>query len=262
MRDQLEDAALHRDDGYGRAQKHIQQTFPKRFYAETGVAETPEGWAVTLDGKPMRTPGRKPVRVPTRALAETIATEWAGMGTHIMPNQMPVTRLVNSAVETGPEGAAALRQSIHQYAAGDLLLYRAEYPTDLVAAQEAAWDPILVGLARRFEIVFQPTIGILHQQQPATTLARLAALLEPEDHFALASMVAITGITGSGLIAIAYRHSLVTREQALTAAYVDEDHNIRMWGEDEEAAARRADKIADFDAALALLARLPGAPSA
>lgn len=256
MRDQLEEALTHRDDGYGRAQKHVQQSFPKRFYAETGVAETPEGWAITLDGKPMRTPGRVPVRLPSRALAEAIAAEWAAMGTHILPKQMPVTRLVNSAVEAGPGGAAEMRAAIAKYAAGDLLLYRAGYPTDLVAAQEAAWDPILVALARHFEVAFQPTIGILHQPQPPATLARLATVLEPEDHFTLAPLVAITGITGSGLIAIALRHRLVDREGALAAAHADEDHNIRLWGQDEEASARRADRVADFDAALLTLAKL------
>jgi chaperone required for assembly of F1-ATPase len=256
MRDQLEDALTHRDDGYGRAQKHIQQTFPKRFYKETGVAETPEGWAVTLDGRPMRTPGRVPVRVPTRALAEAIAAEWAAMGTHVLPKQMPVTRLANSAIEVGPERSDEMREAIAKYAAGDLLLYRAGFPVDLVAAQEAAWDPILVALARHFDIAFQPTIGVMHQPQPPATNARIEALLVPEEHFTLAAMVAITGITGSGLIALAIRHGLVGREAALAAAHADEDHNIRMWGEDEEAAARRRDRIADFDAALSLLALL------
>lgn len=256
MREFLEDAEKHRDDGYGRAQKHVRAQLPKRFYAEAGTAPVEGGFAVTLDGKRTQTPGRKPMVVPAEVLAARIAMEWAAQGDEINPDTMPVLRLTNAAVEGGPEAAEGLRAEILKYAAGDLLLYRADSPASLVAEQEKHWDAALVALARHFGIAFQPTIGILHQDQPDATLARLGAALEGADHFTLTALVSLTGLTGSGLLAIGYHAGLFDAETVWTAAHVDEDHQMRLWGTVEEAVERRAERRVEFDAAVAVLAML------
>ncbi len=140
-----------------------------------------------------------------------------------------------------------------KYAGNDLLLYRADMPAELVMAEEAAWDAALVALARHFGIGFQPTIGILHQKQPAPTLTRISDVLADEELLPLTALVSITGLTGSGLLTIGLRHGLFTPDEVWTAAHVDEDHNIRLWGEMEEAALRRKKRRAEFDAAVKLL---------
>jgi chaperone required for assembly of F1-ATPase len=257
MREYLEDAAKHMDDGYGRAQKHARQELPRRFYKDVGVGTVGEGFAVTLDGRSPRTPGQKPVVVPHEALARAMASEWAAQGEFIDPETMPFVRHVNSAIEAGEERAQAFRDEIVKYAGSDLLLYRADSPRELVAEQERLWDEALVRLARHFGVGFQPTIGILHQPQPAATLARLAGALESEGLIPLVAMVSITGITGSGLLALGLRHSLTTTDEAWAAAHVDEDHNIRLWGEVEEATERRQKRRRDYDAAAAILEMLP-----
>lgn len=253
MRDFLEDAEKHRDDGYGRAQKHVRGVKPKRFYKETGVAVVDGGFAVTLDGKPTMTPGRKPMVVPVAGIATRLAGEWGAQVTEIDPDTMPMLRLMNAAVEGGDEAVPALRDEVVKYAAGDLMLYRADGPDALVAEQERLWDAALVRLARHFGLSFQPTIGILHQEQPASTLARLREAIEGESHFVLTALVALTGITGSGLLAIGFWHRLFTADEVWAAAHVDEDHQIRIWGEVEEATAHRAERRRDFDAATAAL---------
>jgi chaperone required for assembly of F1-ATPase len=257
MREFLEDAAKHTDDGYGRAQKHARQELPKRFYKEVGVGAVSEGFAVTLDGRSPRTPGQKPVVVPSEMLARAMAAEWAAQGELIDPETMPFVRLVNSAIEAGEDRAQAFREEIVKYAGNDLLLYRADSPRELVDDQERHWDAVLVKLARHFGISFQPTIGISHQPQPAATLARLAAALEGERLIPLVALVSVTGITGSGLLAIALRHGLLTTDDAWEAAHVDEDYNIRLWGEVEEATERRQKRRRDYDAAIAILDMLP-----
>ena len=257
MREFLEDAAKHMDDGYGRAQKHARQELPKRFYKDVGVGAVGEGFAVTLDGRSPRTPGQKPVVVPNEALARAMASEWAAQGEFIDPETMPFVRHINSAIEAGEERTPAFRDEIVKHAGNDLLLYRADSPRELVAEQERHWDEALVRLARHFGVGFQPTIGIVHQPQPAATLARLAASLENESLIPLVAMVSITGITGSGLLALALRHGLMTQDEAWTAAHVDEDHNIRLWGEVEEATERRQKRRRDYDAAVAILEMLP-----
>ncbi len=257
MREFLEDAARHVDDGYGRAQKHVRQELPKRFYTEVGVGTVGDGFAVTLDGRSPRTPGQKPVVVASEALAKAMASEWAAQGEFIDPATMPFVRLVNSAIEAGGARTQAFRDEIVKYAGSDLLLYRADSPRELVAEQERHWDAVLVKLARHFGVGFQPTIGITHQPQPPATLARLASALEGERLIPLVALVSITGITGSGLFALALRHGLLSADQAWTAAHVDEDHNIRLWGAVEEATERRQKRRRDYDAAVAVLDMLP-----
>lgn len=257
MRDFLEDAAKHMDDGYGRAQRQMRQDLPKRFYKEVGVGTVGDGFAVTLDGRSPRTPGLKPAVVPSEDIAAAMAREWAAQGEYINPETMPLVRLVNSALEAGDEGVPGLREEIIKYAGNDLLLYRADSPQALVAEQERHWDDALVRIARHFGVRFQPTIGIIHQPQPASTLTRLAEALDDESLLPATAMVSITGITGSGLLALALRHGLMDAEEVWLAAHVDEDHNIGMWGEVSEAMERRAKRRSEFDVAVAVLAMLP-----
>lgn len=258
MREFLEDAEAHRNDGYGRAQHLNKVELPKRFYKEVGVGTVGEGFAVTLDGKTPRTPAQKPVVVPQQALAEAMAVEWAAQAEFIDPKTMPIVRLVNSGVEAGEERHEALRAEVVKYAGNDLLLYRADTPRELVAEQERVWDAVLVKLARHFDVGFQPTVGILHQPQPTPTLDRLAASLADTSLIEAVTLNSLTGITGSGLLAIALREGLLTPEEIWTAAHVDEDHNIRLWGEVHEAKDRREKRKLEFDAAVKVLEIVQG----
>jgi chaperone required for assembly of F1-ATPase len=253
MRDFLEDAHAHRDDGYGRAQAHVRRELPKRFYKAATVQALDGGFAVGLDGRVPRTPGMKHVVVPSEALATEMAREWSSQGEVIDPETMPLVRLVNSGVEAGEESKPALRDEIVKYAGNDMLLYRADAPESLVRRQEVVWDDVLVKLARHFGVTFQPTIGIRHQPQPQQTLDRLSSALADEPMLTLAAMNSIMSITGSGLLAIALRHGLVTAEEVWVAAHVDEDHQIGLWGEVEEITTRRARRRSEFDAAVRVL---------
>jgi len=251
MRDQLEEALRHADDGYGRAQHLNRVELPKRFYSSVDVTRGENGYSVTLDGRQVRTPGKKiPVVVQTLAIAQVMAEEWAAQGEFIDPASMPMVRLINAAVESGDASIAAFRAEIGKFVAGDLLLYRADSPQELVAEQERVWDGALVKLARQFEVAFQPTIGIVHQQQPASTLEKLDKVLEGQGLHTLTALVSITGITGSGLLAIALLYQLLDADEVWDAAHVDEDFQARLWGADEEAMARRAQRRVEFDTAV------------
>jgi chaperone required for assembly of F1-ATPase len=256
MREFLEDAHEHRHDGYGRAQASEKRALPKRFYEATSVEPVDGGFAVLLDGRPIKTPGLKPVVVPVAPLATAMAAEFAAQVEFINPDTMPLIRLVNSALEGGDERIPALRAEIVKFAGNDLLLYRADYPQELVAEQERLWDAALVKLARHFGVSFQPTVGIIHQPQPKATLDKLAASLEGEGLLVVTGLMSITSITGSGLLALAWWQKLLTGEEIWLAAHVDEDHNIRLWGEVAEALARRAQRRGEFDAAVTMLAML------
>lgn len=256
MREFLEDAFAHQDDGYGRAQKHLKRELPKRFYTETGVVPVAGGFAVTLDEAKTRTPGKTPIVVPSEALAQEMAAEWAAQQERVDPLTMPVVRLVNSGIEGGEKSLPALRQELVKYSGTDLLCYRAESPRELVGEQEKHWDPVLTLIARHFSVSFQTTVGIMHRPQPDATLRRLAEALEGVSLLRATAMVSVAGLTGSGLMAVGLGHQLLDAEQVWAAAHVDEDYNARLWGSDPEAEALRRARWAEYEAALKVLAHL------
>lgn len=253
MRDILEDAHAHRDAGIGRNDAADAKKLPKRFYTEVTVTERGDGFAVLLDGRVTKTPGRVETIFRVEALAEALAEEWRAQSEHINPMTMPLVRLVNAGVEGGAGSAQSLRDEVIKFAGNDLLLFRADTPHELVAAQEAAWDPVLTALARHFSVMFKPVVGIIHEDQPIQTMNKLTQSLDETHHLSLAALVSATGLTGSGLLAIALHEKLIDADTAWTAAHVDEDYNIRLWGEDSEAAARRSARRIEFNAAVKVL---------
>lgn len=250
MRDLLEDALAHQDSGYGRAQKHAQRQLPKRFYTSAEPLAVTDGFAVALDGKATRTPGKVAVVLPTEALAEALAAEWRAQGAFIDPDTMPLVRLVNSAIEGGAAALPGLRAEMLKYMGNDLLFYRADAPRELVETQEAHWDKVLVALARHFGVTFVPTVGIVHQPQPQATLDKLARGLDETNLLAATALASITNLTGSGLLALAYWVRLSDADAIWAAAHVDENFNARVWAADPEAEARLAKRRREFDAAI------------
>ena len=227
----------------------------KRFYTTAKTPEEGGGFVLRLDGKRAMTPGKQPLSVPRRPLAEAIAAEWAAQGEFIAPISMPVTRLANSAIDGVASRQPDVRKPILEYATADLLYYRAGEPEGLVARQHEAWDPVIAWAERRFGGRFVLAEGVVHVAQPEGTLATIAAAIESFDEpFRLAGLSLATTLTGSALIALALAEGALDVDAAWSAAHVDEDWNIFKWGEDAEAQRRRARRFADFRAAALALA--------
>lgn len=232
---------------------------PKRFYKEVAVrAEGGGAAAPLLDGKPVRTPGKAPLTLPTRALAEAVAEEWRAQGERIDPSTMPLTRLANSAIDGVAGREEAVIGDIAKHAAADLLCYRAEGPEALVAAQGKHWDPVLAFARKSLRAPLLLSEGIVHVAQPETSLARIRSEFEGLDPFRLAALHVMTALTGSALLALAVFKGWLTPEEAWEAAHVDEDFQISQWGEDAETQVRRDRSWRDFQASARLLALLGG----
>jgi chaperone required for assembly of F1-ATPase len=224
----------------------------KRFYTEVGVAETEGGFAITLDGKPIRTPSGRHVVVPSRRLADTVAAEWAAQKETLDPMTMPLSRLANSVVEGVVERAVLVADDLAKYFHSDLLFYRAGHPEGLMAREAAHWDPVLFWAAETLGAHFILSEGIMHVAQPAQAIEAARAAL-PEDPWSIGALHVITTLTGSALLALALAHRVRDADQVWAAAHVDEDWNADQWGVDEEAAGRRAARLRDFAAAVAVL---------
>ncbi len=229
------------------------RTLPKRFYTEVSTRQGEEGFEILLDGRPVRTPAKAKLAVPQAALAEALAAEWAAQGTEIDPSTMPLTRLVNVALDGVANERAAVAEEIVRYMGTDLLLYRAEGPDSLVARQAAQWDPVLDWLHQSHGARFFLAEGIRHVAQPQDMLDRAAALVPVDDVLALTALSSITALTGSAFLAVAVAQGAIDAETAWAAAHVDEDWNIERWGEDSAATHRRLARKAEMLAAVRLL---------
>jgi len=228
----------------------VKPSLPKRFYKDVAVAD--DG-ALLLDGKPVRTPGKALLTLPSCALADAIAEEWRAQGERIDPTTMPLTKLANSSIDGVAGRERAVIDDIMAHAAADLVCYRAPGPQGLVEAQTKHWDPVL---AWAKDALGAPLIlgeGIVHVAQPQASLDRLRRELEDRDGFSLAALHVMTALGGSALLALAVASGRMTPEEAWNAAHVDEDWQISQWGEDAEAAERRANRRRDFAAAARLL---------
>jgi chaperone required for assembly of F1-ATPase len=225
----------------------------KRFYAAASVGE---GRRILLDGKAVKTPGRRDLALPTDLLAAAIAEEWDAQQAEIDPHAMKLTGLANAAIDRIAPDAAAFARGLGAYGETDLLCYRAEGPAPLVALQAERWDPILAWARQRYDAVFALAVGIVPVSQPADTVARLNAAVAARGPFALAGLSPLVTISGSLLIALALAEGAIALDTAWDAATLDEQWQAEHWGEDSEAAAALAARRADFAAAFRFLSLL------
>lgn len=227
----------------------------KRFYTSAGIADAPDGFAVTLDGKPVRTPGKNMLVAPTRELAETIASEWDAQKENIDPMAMPMTRLANSVIDGVAGNVQAVADDAAKYFDTDLLFYRAGFPEALIARQAQHWDPVLRWAADQLGAHFILTEGVIHVRQPETAVAAARAAV-PTQAWPVGAFHIVTTITGSAMLALALKHRVLDEVQVWAAAHVDEDWNREKWGADDEVEARRASRLKDFEAAAMVLKAL------
>jgi len=232
------------------AQAGMQPALPKRFYKEAAVEERDGSFHLVLDGRTARTPSRHPLAVPTQALGQAVADEWARQGDEIDPGTMPITRLVNSAIDGVSAGREEVVDDLVKYAGSDLICYRAAEPDRLVRAQNAAWNPVLDWISKTHGARFVLAEGVMHVAQPATATAAIrAALGAIRSPFQLAALHVMTTLTGSLLIPLALAAGELSPDVAWDAAHVDERFQESLWGEDEEAMERRRRGTEDFLAA-------------
>ncbi len=249
----LTDEALRR-----LAREQVERPLPRRFYEDVAVAEAEGGHTVLLDGRPLRTPLKRPFVLPSRALAEAAAEEWRAQGEKIDPAAMPVTGLSNAAIDkaAGPE-RRVLQAHLAELAEHDLLCYRAgPEQAGLAERQRAHWDPLLRWAEEALGARLHLSEGIMPVAQPAASIATLLAPYEKADAFTFVPLFAMATLTRSAVIPVAVAHGAASPEEAWEAAVLEERWNMELWGEDHEAARRLAARRAEFLAAARYLSLL------
>ena len=213
---------------------------PKRFWKAAEVTTGSEGFSVALDGRPVRTPAKAALILPTAAMAAAIAAEWDAQQGVLRPETMPMTRMANSAIDKVRVLQAAVVAEVAGFGASDLLCYRAEDPDELVQRQRQGWDPLLDWAATRLQAPLVQTGGIMPVAQPEASLARLTGAVRAFDAFRLTALHDLVSITGSLVLGLAIAEDRLSPDQAWALARIDEDWQAEQWGVDEEAAAQAA----------------------
>jgi chaperone required for assembly of F1-ATPase len=212
----------------------------KRFYTLAQAVRGDGGWAILLDGRPVKTPAREPLAVPSEALARAIAAEWSAQDEAIDPAAMPMTGFANATIDRVLPAIDDFRATIAAYAAADLLCYRVDEPAELARLQAAEWDPLLDWARSRFDVAFAVTSGIMPVDQQPATRARLAAAVAAIRPWQLAGLATVTQLGGSLIGALALLEGMIDAAGLHEVVSLDERWQAQHWGEDEEASARLA----------------------
>lgn len=226
-------------------------TTPRKRFYKTATVTDDNG--IALDGRPVRTPLKQPLKLPTRELAEAIAREWEGQGDTINPAAMILTKLANTAIDRVADDQKRIADEIVNFAGADQVSYRAHEPEALVARQAEHWNPVIDWAMAQLDAPFVTTAGIMHREQPEEALRAFARHVEKLDPWTLTALHNLATITGSALIAAMLAEGAIDREAAWRAAFVDEDWEVELWGQDEAAAQRRAALRREFDACVDFL---------
>lgn len=207
----------------------------KRFWKDATAEACEGGFTVRLDGRPVKTPAKTPLILPTLELAQAIAAEWDSQQGEVKPQTMPMTRSANSALDKIIPQRAEVVGLLAAYGGTDLLCYRAASPAELVARQAAGWDPLIDWAATALDAPLITTQGVVHVAQDAAVLARLTAEVDALSPFHLAGFHDLVAITGSLVLALAVTKGRLTAPEAWTLSRIDEAWQIEQWGADEEA---------------------------
>jgi chaperone required for assembly of F1-ATPase len=226
-----------------------ERPLPKRFYKLVDISIDGPDRFLTLDGRRARTPAGKPLAVASEAIAAALAAEWDAQAEHINSATMPVTRMINAALDRVSGEMDEVRKEIVRYAGNDLVCYRAEEPDELRDRQEAIWGPVTGWAGREFGVSFRLASGVIAIAQPPEVAGAVAEALKALDPLPLTGLHTVTTLTGSALLALGLLAGELSPDETWSAAYVDEDWQMEKWGRDDVALALRAGRRAEFDAA-------------
>lgn len=221
----------------------------KRFYKEVGLVENEGGYAITLDGKPIKTPAKASLTLPTRALAEAVRDEWAGQGETIDPSSMPMMQFASTAIDRVASRRVEIIEELVKFGDADLLCYRASGPVELVARQQAIWQPLLDWAVLQYGATLVVAEGLMPIDQPDAALDALRSGIERHPDHRLTAIMVAASLAGSLVIGLALAEGRLTAAEAYAASQLDESYQIEVWGQDHEAELRRAALKHEIEAA-------------
>ena len=218
----------------------------RRFWKEVTLEQSTFGHAVRLDGRPVKTPTRNELALPTKRLADAVVAEWEAVEKTIDPLQMPMTGFANAAIDRIAPDRAGFAAAIAAYGETDLFCYRAAAGEPLAERQAAIWDPWLQWARARYDVSFVIVEGIMHQPQPDTSLEKLRAAVVARGTFELAAMAKLAHLSGSLIATLAVVERAGQAQDIWNATCLDELWQEELWGADHWAQKNRNDREGEF----------------
>ena len=215
----------------------------RRFWKAAHIRAAEDGWEVLLDDRPLRTPGKQPLILPTEPLARAIADEWDAQTDLIDPLSMPLTRAANSAIEKVTPQRAAVAEMLADYGGTDLLCYRAEEPESLIRSQADGWDPLIDWSATELRAPLRITHGVIPVPQDAASLARLRAPVDGLDVFGLTALHDLVTLPGSLILGLAVINGRISADDAHALSRIDDEYQAERWGRDEDSDVAAAGRL-------------------
>ncbi len=208
---------------------------PKRFWKKVDVVSLEKNFCIKLDEKILKTPAKKEMLLPTKALAKKIALEWDKQVGEINPNSMPFTKSANAALDKVIEQFEEVSSLVSDYGDTDLLYYRADSPAELKIRQQSSWDPIIDWAEKNFQVKINCGTGILYIPQDRELVYKLSKEISELSSFQLTGLYDIVSITGSLILGLATINGRLSAKEAFNLSRIDELWQIEQWGVDEEA---------------------------
>ena len=201
------------------------------------AASHDDGFAITAKEKPLMTPGKKPLVVPTQELAEAMTTEWQA-NQKFMAEQMKLTALAYTAIDRVIGQEDNIAEVLLAYVDTDTLCYRSSHSQALEKEQRECWDPVLHWAAGRFSAIWQVTNGVMPIEQPEALHQNLRDYLKTMDPMRLAAACVLASIFSSLVLTLAVLEKHMDVQRAFELSRLEEEVQNRQWGKDEEALAR------------------------
>jgi chaperone required for assembly of F1-ATPase len=204
----------------------------KRVYTLASYTKTEDGYVIQLDGKTVKTPLAQPLAAPNKTIADAIVREWSEQKDAIVPDSMPMTQVLTTALDRQRDRDAITKQLL-KYLDTDLLCYRVKEPVDLAKRQKEVWDRWLTWFDEHFESPLEVTFGIDALKQDTDTHKQIWNYLEALDEFYFTILQIVTSLTGSIVLGLAFLEHEAGPEDIYNAAELEEIYHSEIAGEAE-----------------------------
>ncbi len=232
----------------------------KRFYKLVSTHREAEGYAIHLDGRPVKTPMRTVLIAPNEALANEIVKEWAAQEDMIDPETMPLTQILSTQIDRVSGQREEMSVPLLKYLDTDLLCYRApkDEPPGQAEKQAEIWDPSLAWFEKRFGTALQTTSDLIALAQPESAHKAVQETVESYDEARFTALQLVVPLAGSLVLALAFIEGEITPQELYIATRVeehfkDEIYNAEKYGRDPLIEKKDAAMMRDLEATATFL---------
>ena len=204
------------------------------------------GFEITQNGRAVTTPNGHNLVVPTRQLADSIISELSEtkgkIKGRVTSADLTMTRYCLTAIDRAQgDHRGKIEADLLAKLDFDTIFYRAEQPARLVAEQNRLWQPVLDKLSQYFGGDLHSTTSLAVVRQSDILRQKIAAFLAQLSAYDLVVAANLAGECGSLSLAIAAMTGMITETELISASFIEQEVQMQIWGEDDEARARLCD---------------------